>query len=220
MTNQRGFTLVEVLTTLLVAGIVITILMTFAMTSLVQYAIAETRAGLLGEMQLSLDIANNDIRLSASADENNRYPDSNAPGAPTNLYSWQSNSNTLVLAKAAADTGGNIMFDDPLNYISVKDNVIYFVANGTLYKRVIAAPVDNNNAVTTCPPASATSSCPADRRLLDNVTNFSVRYLDSQNNEVTPPNARSIELSATTSQEKYGRDVSVSYTTRMVFRND
>lgn len=218
--NQRGFTLVEVLTTLAVTSIVITILMTFAMSSLVQFTIAETRAGLLSQMQLALDIANNDIRLSASADENNRYPDANAPGAPGNLYSWESDSNTLVLAKSATDLNGSILFDDPLNYISVKNNIIYFVDSGTLYQRVLASPEDNNSAVTTCPPDDATEACPTDRRLLDDVTDFSVRYLDSQNNEVAPTSARSIELSATTSQERYRRNISVDYTTRMVFRND
>jgi hypothetical protein len=159
----------------------------------------------------------NDVRLSAFAEESNRWPDDNAPGGE---FGWQSDSNTLVLATAAEDSDRNVLFDDSAEYISHKNNIIYFLSNDSLYKRVIAAPVTGNSEVTTCPEAQATASCPADKVMLRNISSFSVKYLDGNNAEVIPTNARSVEVTIGRYTEEYSRPVSVSYTTRMVFRND
>lgn len=217
--NDSGFTLVELLIALVVTGIVIGILMNFMMGSLVQSTLASAKANLLSEAQTTLNLVNNDIQLSSSADTNNRWQDPNAPD-PTNELSWQSNSSTLILATAAQDKSGNIIFSDPLKYITEKNNNIYFVQNGTLYKRILAAPDANNSAVTTCPAAESSSSCPPDKVLIHNVSSFSVQYIDAANQSVTPANARSIQITIGLADTKYGHNITASYTTRMVFRND
>jgi hypothetical protein len=176
------------------------------------------RDSLLKETELSLDLMSQDVRLSANADENNRWPDSNAPGG--NQYGWQSTASTLVLATAAQDNSRNVIFSDAKNYITQKNNVVYFVQDGTLYKRTIAAPVAGNSAVTTCPPASASSGCPADKELLHDVTVFQVSYLNGQNQAVAPTDARSIQVHVTVSKSVFKKPVTADYTTRMVFRND
>lgn len=219
--SSKGYTLVEVSIALAIAAALIITLMGFALTSLVNYTVAAARSEVLSETQAALDIVNNDIRLSASADQNNRWEDTHAPGAPGNLYSWQSDGDTIVLATVAEDDDGDILFADSAQYISHKNNTIYFLENGILYKRVLAAPsVAGNVATTTCPAAAVTASCPADRALLHNVTNFDVQYLDGENNEVTSTNARSVEITISSSTRKYGQDVAATYTTRTVFRND
>lgn len=217
--DNRGFTLTELVITLTVTSIVILILMNVAVTSIVNYTVAAARADLLSETQLALDIVNNDIRLSASADEQNRWGDAFAPAAPTDQFSWQSTHNTLVLATVVEDDSGSILFADPAHYISHKNNVIYFLQDGTLYKRVLAADVPGNRAVTSCPSASAGPTCPADRAVLNNMNALTIRYYDGENNQVAPDNARSVELEITVTARKYGRDISVSHTTRTVFRN-
>lgn len=219
--QSAGFTLVEVIVSLTVAGVLVGIIMGFMINSLTQYGIAGARAELLNEAQIALDIAANDIRLSANADANNRWPDNNAPNAPSDTFSWTSNSSTLVLATAAENSAGDILFSDASNYVSHKNNSVYFVSSGKLYKRVLAAPnVTGNTAVTTCPAAAATSSCPADRLLLQNVEAFTVKYYDEQNQEVTPDNARSVELYVKLKVNRYPNSVLAEYKTRMVFRND
>ncbi|HEX7368290.1 MAG TPA: hypothetical protein VF261_01385, partial [Candidatus Saccharimonadales bacterium] len=150
---------------------------------------------------------------------NNRWQDPNAPD-PTNELSWQSNSSTLILATEAQDKNGNIIFSDPLDYITEKNNNIYFVQNGTLYKRVLAAPDPNNSAVTTCPAATSSSSCPPDAVLVHNVASFSVQYYDAANASVPPSDARSIGITLQLATTEYGHTIHASYTTRMVFRND
>lgn len=217
--DAAGFSLVELLVALVVTGLLVGVLMNFMLSSLVQSTTQTARATLLNEAQAALNLADNDIQSSASADQNNRWQDANAPD-PTNQLSWQSNSSTLILATAAQDKSGNIIFADPLKYITQKNNNIYFVKNNTLYKRILAAPVTGNGAVTTCPAAAVTSSCPADKTLVHNVSFFGVRYLNATNQEVAPTDARSIELTLNLSTSQYGRNVTANYTTRMVFRND
>ena len=219
--NQNGLTLVELLVTCTVISIVSIILMNFMANWLQQHAITQTRTAMLSDAQTALDIINDTIRQSAAADQNNRWRDDNAPGAPEDLQSWQSNNSTLVLASAVEDTNGNIVFSDPANYTSQKNNQVFYVNSGSLYRRLIAAPdVANNKLKTSCPEALATASCQKDRKMVSNVKNFTVSYLNADNQVVSPANARSIELSITLEQEKYHQTLQEIYKTRMVFRND
>jgi type II secretory pathway component PulJ len=216
---QTGFTIVEVLISLSVTGLIMFVVADFMINNILQSSLADARYTQAREVEQSLDIVSKDIRLSANADDNNRWPDPYAPDG-NNPFSWTSNSSTLVLATAAEDASGNIIFSDAKNYVTEKNNIIYFVKNGTLYKRVLASPVGGNTAKTTCPAAAATAQCPADKELLHNITVFSFNYLDGQNNNVSPTDARAIQAQVTVSKDIFKHDVNTSYTTRMVFRND
>ena len=218
--RSRGFTLVEVIIALSVTGFLILIIMNFMADNLVTSTVQSARADLLHEAQQALDRSTSDIRLSASADDANRWPDDHAPSAPADKYSWHSSSSVLILATAVQDSDRNILFEDANKYITYKNNLIYFVQNGTLYRRTLAAPIAGNSARQTCPASAATAACPADKALLHDVTAFTVRYRDGQDDEVTPSDARSIELSVTLQTKKYGHVVKADYTTRTVFRND
>lgn len=190
----------------------------FIVTWMASATLAQARADLLANAQGALDTVTEDIRLSGSADQNNRWPDANGPGGQQ--FGWQSNGSTLVLAKVAVDSGNNIIFSDPAQYITQKYNEIYYLSSGTLYRRTISSTHVNDASTTTCPAANATSSCPADKVVAKNVTNFGVTYYDSDLNSVTAANARAIQLSITMSKKINGKDVSASYNTRMVFRNE
>lgn len=219
MKKQQGFTLVETVIALAVTSMLIFVIINFMTNSIVEYSRAGARANLLGEAQVALDIIGNDIRLSGSADDNNRWPDEHAPSAPADKFSWQSDQDTLLLATAAEDSSGSIIFADPLLYISEKNNSIFYLNNGSLYKRVLAAPVDGNSSKTSCPLAQSTLSCPTDKKLLSDVQEFSAKYYNDQNQEVDPVDARSIELYVKLQKTVYGVPISTEYTTRMVFRN-
>lgn len=217
--RQAGFTMVEVLVAVSVTTIMVLVITNFMMRNVQSSTLETSQAAILREIEQSADEVNADIRLSANADLNNRNADANSPGG-SNQYGWTSNASTLVLATAAVDNSGNVIFSDPANYVTTKNNIVYFVSGGTLYRRMIAANVSNNSAKTTCPPAQASSSCPADKALLHNVSTFSVTYLDGNNNSVSPTNARGIELKLGAAYSQYKHTQSASYTTRMVFRND
>lgn len=217
---QTGFTLVELVTYITIIGILGTAVVTFGVNTLANYNITYHRGLLLDQAHLGLQGVSETILQSASADNNNRIEDPNGPGGPVQLFGWQSDEDTLILATAAEDTSGNILFQDASQYISYKNNVIYYLENNTLKRRVLAADIANNKAKTSCPAALASSECPADTVILENVSDFEVRYFDSQNIEVDPEDSRSIQLLVSVSDRVQGRDLTESYTTRTVFRND
>lgn len=213
--GQQGFTLVELSVATAVTGIMVIVIMGFAINSFTQISIDSARGDLLREAQLSLDTITQDVRLSSNAYETSSLLDDNAPdGGDT----WEGNANTLILAVAAQDSDRNVIFADPLSYTSEKNNRIYFVENGTLYRRTLAAEVDDNAVSTSCPEGQ--SGCPRDSKLAENVRNFSVRYFDGNNNEVTPNDARSIETTLELQVRKYSKTLNAEYTTRTVFRNE
>jgi type II secretory pathway component PulJ len=215
--NTGGFTVVELAISVVVTGILMVAVFYFMTNGLVDYTSNLKHSELLNSAQVGFDVVTNDIRLSANADTANRWADTNAPSGD---YSWASNSDTLVLAKAAENSSGDIIFSDPAEYISYKNNVVYFLQGSNLYRRVIAGPVSGNTAKTTCPASSATDTCPADKVVLENIDSLTFRYADEQNATVTPDDARSVEMTAKLEDKAYGQTVTVTYTTRMVFRND
>jgi prepilin-type N-terminal cleavage/methylation domain-containing protein len=216
--SEAGFTLVELLIVMIVMGIMSLTLANFIVTWLQQSSLSQARTDLLTNAEMALDTVTNDIKLSGSADQNNRWPDSNGPGG--NQFGWTSGSQVLVLAKAAVDSSNNIIFSDTAKYISQKDNEVYYLSGTTLYRRTLASSSPNDSAVTTCPPASASSTCPADETVATGVSNLSFTYYDADENVVTPSNARSVQISITLSSAQGGQKVSTSYTARMVFRNE
>lgn len=216
--GQAGFTLPELIVTMTLMTILSLLLANFVITWLAASTLAQARTELLTNAENALDTITEDIRLSGSADQKNRWPDSNGPSG--NQFGWQSNSSTLVLAKAAVDSSNTIIFSDAAKYITQKDNEIYYVSGGTLYRRTLASSDVNDAATTTCPPAAATSSCPADKTVATNVKSFAVTYYDADLAVVSPDNARAVQLSITMSKKVNGKAVSASYNTRMVFRNE
>lgn len=218
--DQSGFTITEVVVSVVLVAIMITVITGFGLSTLASYSINTARAELLGDARLATDIMNRDIRLSANVDEANRIDDANAPGAPDNTLSWQSGEAVLVLATAAEDGEGNILFADASNYVTEKNNLIYYVVDGELRRRVLAADVDNNSATTTCPPDQATEGCPADSVFAENVAVFQLRYVDRLGEETTLDNARAVEVVLELAAERYSRVIEVKQESRMVFRND
>ena len=61
--------------------------------------------------------------------------------------------------------------------------VVYLSASGEIRVRTLANPSAAGNALkTSCPPASATASCPADRILIGNITSVGSRYFSRSGN--------------------------------------
>lgn len=218
--TTTGFTVIEASVALTVTVVLLIIILNFWANNLRQHATNEARATLLSQAHRAVDEMTTDIRLSAAADATNRWPDAHAPAAPTDVHSWQSDASTLILASAAEDSDGNILFADASQYSSHKNNTIYFVRNGNLYRRTLAAPEADNRTTTSCPAEATTISCQADTLIAEGVNSFTVRYLNGDNQEVAPDEARAVELQLGLATARFGQPIDVSYTTRMVFRND
>lgn len=215
--HQHGFTLVELLAATAITGVLIILIMTFFINAMAQITINSARGDLLREAQISLDTLTQDVRLSSNAYATSSLLDDNAPGETTQ---WEGDDDTLILGTAAQDSDRNILFADALHYTAHKNNNIYYTSNGTLYRRTLAAEVDNNAKSTTCPPAAASSTCPPDSVLAKNVESFTVRYFDGNEDEVSPDDARSVEVTLELATVRYKQPLNASYTTRTVFRNE
>lgn len=133
--GQAGFTLVELIITITLVSVLSLALADFVAGWLQTSDLAQARANLLTNAQSALDNVTDDIRLSGSADENNRWPDPNAPGGSD--FGWQSNASTLVLARIATTDQREVIFSDPAQYITEKDNVVYYVVDKALYRHIL-----------------------------------------------------------------------------------
>lgn len=214
---QGGYTLVELLVTMILIGILSIGIVAFFTGWAQIESLAQSRSDLLTTAENALDTITNDIKLSGSVDDNNRWADTYAPGGS---YGWTSGSQVLVLAKIATDSSNTVIYSDASKYITQKDNAVYFLSGKTLYRRTLKSSSANDAAVTTCPAADASASCPADTVIATGVSNFSVSYYDASENIVAPSSARSVQLSITITSSVGGRPASATYATRMVFRND
>jgi len=217
--GNSGFTIVELLIAITVSVVLMIAVMGFMANEIDTSTVQSAKANLLSQAENGLNRVNTDIRLSSNADTNNRWPDNYAPVAG-DTYSWASNATTLILATAAQDSHGNILWQDSAEYIPYKNNLIYFVQNGTLYKRTLAAQVTGNAVTNSCPAKYATATCPADEIILSNVSSFSVSYLDGNGNAVIPTNSRSVVLQVSLASTSFGQPVKATYTTQMVYRDD
>ncbi|MGH7142460.1 MAG: PulJ/GspJ family protein [Candidatus Saccharimonadales bacterium] len=217
--TESGFTIVELLVSMIVSVILAGAILGYMANQIAQSTVATAKVALLNQDETGLNRINTDVRLSSNADAANRWPD---PYAPTsgNEYSWTSNSTTLILATAAQNSSGAILWQDASEYIPYKNNIIYFVQNNTLYKRILAAQVSGNAVTNTCPAEDATATCPADEVILNNVSSFTVSYLDGNGDSVTPTNARSIVLQISLAATAFHQSITASYSTQMVFRDD
>lgn len=216
--NCDGVTLIEMMVATAIVSIVAVLTLNFLVDKVIDNQIQSARSDLLREAQQALDTMGSDVRHSANVDDQNRWPDDNAPNGPTDPYSWSSDDKTLILARPASDTNGDFIYQDPFAYITHKDNLVYFVDDQTLYRRTIAADVSGNDATTSCPPG--TTGCPSDSILARNVTSHTFQYFDAQDNEVSPTDARSVRVTITLGRSIYNRNLEVTYQTRWVFRNE
>lgn len=216
--SQAGFTITEMLVVTVVIGIMSVLLVDFIVDKIVKNAELSAENNIQLEAKLTLDSINNDIKHGAESDDSNRWEDNNAPD-PSDPLSWTGDSDTLILARPATDSNGDILYQDQGSYVTYKDNHIYFVEDSILYRRVLAAETAGNSATTTCPEDQATSSCPADTVLAKNVTSFIITYFDNDGTEIsTPSNAESVKIRIAMEDTVFGKLVSGDHELRGVFR--
>lgn len=219
MKNQRGFSLVELVVSVTVIATLTILTMTFLTDKFVENLKDNARADLELQLQLTLNLMSFDLKHSASVDTINRWADTHAPGSPSNNFSWQSDADTLVLARPAQKSNSDILYEDPHTYLSYKDNLIYFLDNnGVLWRRTIAANVANNGKQTTCP--TGTAGCPTDSRLAHTISALSFTYYDENDAVVSAANARSVKATIRVHRVVFGDTIDIEQSLRSVFRNE
>lgn len=226
MRREDGFTLFELLLAISIASVLIMAVSSFSTNSIVGSNQDYNKTLVLTNAKEAVGIVARQIKSAKSVQATNSLPDPNAPGAPGNLYSWSGaagNGANLILAVPSRDASGNLIYIDGLHTSLYTDDVIFYLdpTSHKLYRRKIANTLaPGNAAVTTCPPSSATPSCPADADVIDDVANLETTYLDSNNASVSVPSGtEAVKYTVTERRTINGRTFTGTYSTVATMRN-
>lgn len=215
--NMHGFTLVELNLTMalmafMAAGF-LTIFTSFIVTTTrINYSIELTN-----QSQGLLRVLVEELRYGAGVRQTNTIPD------PHNATGWNTgNTNFVIITAVPALTSTNQYIIDPITGGPYFNEYVYYKQGSLLYKRTLANPdAVGNRSKTSCPPASATSSCPADRQLVDGLNSI-VFTLYDQDNVITANalNARSIKIDLSLQKKTFGSALTFNNSVRVTLRND
>jgi type II secretory pathway pseudopilin PulG len=215
--NSAGFTITELVLSITVAGILAVILFTATFYYYVNAAQTEASTNLALESQSILTQLTEDMRLADSIASTNTITDSNGPGG-----GWVTSdpSNIIIIENPAVDTSRNIIYDSSTGS-PYRNELVYFVSGTNMYKRTLAnSSAVGNTAKTTCPKASASSTCPPDRLFSENVTSITFTFYDaSDNTTANATSARSVSLSVNLAKKSFSKNITLSNSTRVTLRN-
>lgn len=215
--KQAGFTIAELTLGVFVASI----LFVAFLTAITEYLILITRNNdsidMVSSSQNLLRYTVNTLRVSNGVLQTNAIADPNAPSGGWNT----SNSNfVIVISTPATDKNHNYIIDPNSGYPYL-DELVYYKSGNSLYRRDLANPSAAGDTLqTSCPPASATPSCPADVDMADYFQSMSFTLYD-QNGTVTTDTTqtRSIAINLTMQRTVFGDNISLNNTIRVALRN-
>jgi prepilin-type N-terminal cleavage/methylation domain-containing protein len=214
--SHGGYTLTELVIAISLIGIISVSIFTIFLNYFTLIARNNIIIDMTVDSQSLLRTAVEELRYGAGVRDSNTIADSNQPSG------WNtSNSNfVIIIAVPAVDSARNYIID-PLTGGPYMNELVYFKQDNTLYKRILANPSASGNSLTTsCPAASASTSCPADRKLMDFVEDM-VFTLYDQDNAVTvdPLLARSIKIDLSMERETFGQPLELQNSIRITLRN-
>jgi prepilin-type N-terminal cleavage/methylation domain-containing protein len=215
--NFKGFTITELVVSITIAGILALVLFTATFYYYINAAQSETSTNLALDSQSILTQLTEDIRLADSIANSNTISDTHSP-----VGGWTTSdpSNIIIIESPATDSSRNIIYDSGTGY-PYRNEFVYFISGTNMYKRVLAnASAAGNTAKTSCPSASASSTCPPDRLFSPNVSNLTFTFYDAS--DATTANAaqaRSVVLTVNMAQKSFGKNITLNNSTRVTLRN-
>ena len=215
--SQPGFTLVELNLSITIMGILLVSVLTIFMNFFVIMTRANTIIDMTTDSQGLLRTIVEELRYGAGVRQSSTIADPNAPAAGWNT----DNANfVIIVAIPAVDSDRNYIID-PATGSPYFNEYVYYKSGKTLYKRLLANPDASGNSITTsCPPNLATSSCPSDRKLIDNVKTMQFTLYDQDNALTTDPlAARSIKIDLGLERDTFGKPLDYANTVRITLRN-
>lgn len=192
--DQGGFTLPELLIVISVSTVLIGLIVTFTIGySRFAASMQLVSDSLVTRLNLS-DYFREKLGASSGLISQNGLPDTHAGSPDTSVsppYYWQKlhaipgnipiGSGTTItpvfyFRKYSQNTSGALIMNGTNPY---EDEFVIFLdaSDKTLNVRTIAnASAPNNRTKTTCPKSIATTTCPADAKLIGDVTSVDIRY--------------------------------------------
>jgi prepilin-type N-terminal cleavage/methylation domain-containing protein len=216
-TRESGFTILELLIAVAISTILSTVLLAFTLTYVADVFRSRSAAELAVESHFVLRTMVEDIRLADGIDTINDITDDNAP---EDGWTTSDAANQLIINSPATTIDKAIIYDSETGY-PYRNQFIYFILGSNLYKRVLSnSNADGNSAVTSCPQAAASSSCPADKNYTSNIENITLEFYDIDNAVTTDPTmARSVKVGLVMSRRSFGKTVTLNNSIQTTLRN-
>lgn len=157
------------------------------------------------------------LRIGDGVRQTNSIADTHAPSGGWNT---SNSSFVIVIATPAFDSSRNYIID-PLTGGPYMNELVYYKSGTSLLERRLAnSSASGNTMVTSCPAASATDFCPADKILADYVATMTFTLYDQDNNQTTDPAlARLIQINLSLNRSVFGSTVSLDNSIRVTLRN-
>jgi len=215
--HSRGFTIVELVIAVVVAGILVATLLTVTFSFYGNSIRNSTQSRLAVESQNILRTIVEELRVSSGVRGSNTITDPNGPGG-----GWTTSNASLVLiiSTPVMDSSNQFVINsstgDPY-----QNEIVYYANNKTLYKRYLAnVSAPGNQFKTSCPIALATAACPADVVLSRRFKTMTFVFYD-QDDAITTTlaNARSVKMTIDMIQNAFGQTIEFTNNIRMTMRN-
>lgn len=216
-TKQHGYTLVELMITLIVTGLMVSSLLVITFSFFGNTLRNNNEARLAVESQNILRSIVEELRVSSGVKSTNSNPDPNSPPG-----GWTTSNTALVLIIATPALNNNNDFVvNSTTGDRYENEIVYYAQNGKLYKRYLVpsgSTADGNRFQTSCP--TLTSSCPQDVVLSTHFKSLNFTFYD-QDNAVTTTlsSARSATLNISMEEKAYGNTITYNNSIRMTLRN-
>ncbi len=199
--SDRGFTLIEVVIVLTVSSFFVGLIMYFGISYWRYSALLENDLDTFVSRLNVQDIVREAIGTSAGLITQNSLPDNHANNpdpisgsnywlamhaVPGNVPVGTSGTTTplLYFRRYSINTSGAVVMNGTQPY---EDEYVMYMDGSTrqLLLRSLANPnATNNKLLTSCPSSVATSSCPADRVLMDQLSSVDVTYYSRSGNSI------------------------------------
>lgn len=216
--KQAGFTIVELAIAISVLSILMIGLLAFMFNS---FALV-TRNGVLSEMNIDsqnlLRVTAETLRYGAGVRQNNTVSD---PNQPSGGWTTSNSAFVIIISVPALDSSKNYIMNSDTGEPYLNE-LVYYKDGTRLRERILANPsASGNNLTTTCPDSAASSSCPADKVLIDNVKDMVFTLYDQDNNSTNNSvNARSVKIVLDMESVSLGEPISLTNTIRVTLRNN
>src|SRR4051812_49386352 len=198
--NEKGFTITELLIVIILTTLFTLIIMMFAFDLWRTSAIQEAQSDTLASRFTASDILREQIGTSAgliiqnsTADSNTLAPDTSIPGnnywlpihaVPGNKPVGASGTYTplVYFRRYSFDTANQYIMNGSQPY---EDEFVLYLdgTSKSLMQRTLINPsAADNKLKTTCPPAQASAACPADKVISSDLNSVAMRYFSRTGN--------------------------------------
>lgn len=214
--NQSGFTVVELVVSIVVIGLLITPIFYVSFSTYLDAGRQKLTADAQSSLRIAMRNMSEDVKLAASVIASSTLADSNAPAG-----GWKTSQSPyrIVLQLPALNSSGGIIYQSSGQ--PYYNEAVYYIEGDVLYRRdIMNSSAVGNAMVTSCPTASATTGCPADSALIKNISSSSFTMRDNTNVLTTDSTqAASIDQLFTTSRMYGQTTITVTEKLTTTFRN-